>query len=140
MTWTDAKIATISRMWAEGYTSTVIGTQVGKSRNAVIGKLGRMGLIGDPDSNRNRALIRTNANRKRKEVRQRTAAPVEPPKPKPAPVAKPVNPDGILITDLTNTTCRWPVHDTLPGRYCGAHTDAGSYCEHHTARAYRVPG
>lgn len=133
MTWTDAKIATIKRMWAEGYSSGYIGNQVGKSRNAVIGKLGRMGLVGDPEANRKRALVREQAGRKRRMARQRTAAPISPPVVQKPPRVTPAPANGIPIEALTNTTCRWPVHDQLPGRYCGAHSHTGRYCPEHEA-------
>ncbi len=139
MTWTDAKIDTAARMWAEGYTSGCIGQAVGKTRNAVIGKLGRMGLIGLPAENRKRAVDRAQAIRQRRECRQRAAAPVAPPKAKKPPVAKPAPPEGIPIEALTNTTCRWPVHDELPPRYCGQHSHTGRYCPEHERRAV-APG
>ena len=46
MTWTDARIALISRLWSEGVSASGIAEALGDvSRNAVLGKLHRMGLL-----------------------------------------------------------------------------------------------
>lgn len=138
MTWTDAKIDTITRMWAEGYSSGYIGTQVGKTRNAVIGKLGRMGLIGDPVKNRQRAQDRDKAVRKRQEARARTAVPVlKAPKPAPRTAIEtpPPPPEGIPLEALTKHTCRWPLLDGVPQLFCGHHAEDGRYCPAHSAKS-----
>lgn len=41
--WTDAQLATVKRMADEGHSAGKIGTAIGKTRNAVIGKILRMG-------------------------------------------------------------------------------------------------
>lgn len=49
MAWTDDRIATLKRMWDEGYTATEIAEELGGvSRNAVIGKAHRSGLRSRP--------------------------------------------------------------------------------------------
>jgi GcrA cell cycle regulator len=135
MTWTDTKIDTITRMWAEGYASSIIGQTVGKSRNAVIGKLGRMGLMGDPKRNRARATARMQANKRRKEARVRGTVPVTAPAPVKPLRATPAPIEGILLEALTRTTCRWPVTEAAPHKFCGQHSETGRYCPHHEHRA-----
>jgi hypothetical protein len=45
MSWTDESIATLQRMWLEGYSASQISEELGDiSRNAVIGKAHRLGL------------------------------------------------------------------------------------------------
>jgi len=136
--WSAESVSAIRTLASEGHTGREIGLRFGVSRNTIIGvcyrnkiSLGGAGTL--PQKRALNSSVPTIAL-KRKEARQRRAAPLKEPKPAPQLVGVP---GGILVHELTNHTCRWPVHDTLPGRYCGAHTDAGSYCEHHHARAYR---
>lgn len=131
--WTDEKVCTITRMWGEGHSSATIGREIGKSRNAVIGKLGRMGLIGDADANRQLAKTRTAACKRRQESLARPRAPVPP---RPIPKAKSEPTDGIPLEALTKTTCRWPLLDNPPQLYCGKHTETGQYCPEHSKRAF----
>jgi len=49
MSWTDERIATLSKMWDSGLTATQIAEELGGvSRNAVIGKAHRLGLPARP--------------------------------------------------------------------------------------------
>jgi GcrA cell cycle regulator len=51
MTWTDERVETLKRMWTEGQSASQIAKELGGvTRNAVIGKVHRLGL-----SNRNGA-------------------------------------------------------------------------------------
>jgi GcrA cell cycle regulator len=53
MTWTDERVETLKRMWTEGQSASQIAKELGGvTRNAVIGKVHRLGL-----SNRNGAPI-----------------------------------------------------------------------------------
>lgn len=42
--WTDAKVSRLTSLWMEGETASVIGRELHMSRNAVIGKVHRLGL------------------------------------------------------------------------------------------------
>ena len=64
MTWTDSNLRLAAQMWADGYTGAVIGEHIGKTRNAVIGKLHREGKIGEAKANIARAVERDKATRK----------------------------------------------------------------------------
>ena len=47
MSWTDERVARLSKLWAEGRSASQIATDLGGvSRNAVIGKVHRLGLSG----------------------------------------------------------------------------------------------
>ena len=49
MSWTDERIATLTKMWEGGATASEIATELGGvSRNAVIGKAHRLGLKARP--------------------------------------------------------------------------------------------
>ncbi len=52
-TWTDEQLERCRTMWADGMSASVIGAELGFSRNAVIGKVHRCGMDG-PNSWRNR--------------------------------------------------------------------------------------
>ena len=44
MAWTEAQIADLRRLWAAGHSTSQIGTILGVSKNAVIGKAHRLNL------------------------------------------------------------------------------------------------
>lgn len=51
-TWTDWRIETLQRLWTEmGQTASEIAEQIGMSRDAVLGKVRRLGLLKEGTSN-----------------------------------------------------------------------------------------
>ena len=44
-TWTAERIADLTRLWEEGVTTAEIGRRIGVTKNAVIGKVHRIGLV-----------------------------------------------------------------------------------------------
>jgi GcrA cell cycle regulator len=44
-TWTPERIETLTRLWEEGVTTAEIGRRIGVTKNAVIGKVHRIGLV-----------------------------------------------------------------------------------------------
>lgn len=96
MSWTDERVETLKRMWAEGQSASQIAKELGGvTRNAVIGKVHRLGL-----SNRNEdeaaaapaAAPAAPAPEPKAEPKPAAAAPAPEPKPAPEPVkaAEPV--------------------------------------------------
>ncbi|MFC0280079.1 GcrA family cell cycle regulator [Falsigemmobacter intermedius] len=82
MTWTDERVETLKRMWGEGQSASQIAKELGGvTRNAVIGKVHRLGL-----SNRNAASDETAAPA----AAPGTAGP--PPAPEPAAAPAPAAP------------------------------------------------
>jgi len=76
MSWTEERIATLTKMWEGGSTASEIATELGGvSRNAVIGKAHRLGLKARPSP--------VKANEKKKAAKKKEAAA------KPAAKAKP---------------------------------------------------
>lgn len=74
MSWTDERVETLKRMWAEGQSASQIAKELGGvTRNAVIGKVHRLGL-----SNRNE-------DESAAAPAAAAAAPPPPPEPKPEP-------------------------------------------------------
>ncbi|HLB07331.1 MAG TPA: GcrA family cell cycle regulator [Alphaproteobacteria bacterium] len=46
MTWTPERIELVKNLWQEGLTTSAIARKVGVSKNAVVGKVHRLGLPG----------------------------------------------------------------------------------------------
>ncbi|WP_428548525.1 GcrA family cell cycle regulator [Profundibacter sp.] len=93
MSWTDERVATLTKMWGEGQSASQIAKELGGvTRNAVIGKVHRLGL-----SNRATSGSKGGAKPKAaaKPAAARTAKPAAKAKPKAAPAnaaPKPVLP------------------------------------------------
>jgi len=88
MSWTDERVETLKTMWAEGKSASQIAKELGGvTRNAVIGKVHRLGL-----SNRNAAPVAKPAP-KAKPAKEAAPAKAEAKKPEPEPAAaeKPAN-------------------------------------------------
>ena len=92
MSWTDERVETLKRMWGEGQSASQIAKELGGvTRNAVIGKVHRLGLS-------NRAGSGTAAPAK-SAPKEKAAAPSKPapaPKPSAAPETKTAKPEPEL--------------------------------------------
>jgi len=143
--WTAERVEQLRNFVATGLTCSQIAAEIGVTRNAVIGKIHRLGLAtGRPAG----ALARTCSPRARRPqaasqrrllrlISARAAdveggtelAPVE-------------SAERCSLLELTQGKCRWPVGD--PGMadfaFCGNAAIAGfSYCAGHARLAYRTP-
>jgi len=158
MAWTDDRVAILTKLWAEGLSASQIAKQLGDvTRNAVIGKVHRLGLSGRAKPSRpttrraatktprrasKPAAPRTTMRATSKPVIRAKPAPIRVEKPLPAPVeAKPL-PDGNFATILTirDHMCKWPIGDPASDdfRFCGRKArDGGPYCEAHSSVAYQ---
>jgi len=161
MAWTEDRVAILTKLWADGLSASQIAKQLGGvTRNAVIGKVHRLGLSGraKPSSPARKAAARktaassgarASASAKRKPKPARTpSAPRTPnviakaPTPPPPPLEARLLADGTFATILTITDhmCKWPIGD--PGadnfRFCGRKTDPEEpYCVAHSRVAYQ---
>lgn len=155
MNWSDERVELLKKLWIDGLSASQIAKQLGGvTRNAVIGKVHRLGLAGRATPSRPvKRIVRT------RPVLVAEAAPevknVEKTRAKPAieeveasEVAKksaPVqnfSPNGELIgvLDLGPNMCKWPIGDPTDADFgfCGAKTHASwPYCEHHGIIAYQ---
>ena len=154
--WTDKRIDALKADWAKGATARQIAQNLGGfghtfdgGRNAVIGKLHRLGLMRSPETNaqrlgrigRRRRAYRAAATAARAKLTakpvvaaqaaQAALATIAPPRPLAAEVALVAS-----VVDLEARHCRWPVGEPFAG-FCGASSVKGrSYCARHSARAY----
>ncbi|KIN61868.1 GcrA cell cycle regulator [Sulfitobacter noctilucicola] len=101
MSWTDDRVETLKKMWGEGQSASQIAKELGGvTRNAVIGKVHRLGLS-------NRATSGTAAKAEAK-PKAKAAAPKAAAKPKAAPEEKPAV--------IMQTQAAAPPKSTLPAR------------------------
>jgi GcrA cell cycle regulator len=134
MGWTDERVEQLKTLWAEGLSASQIARAIGGvSRNAVIGKVHRLGLAGRAGPTR---VERPRTASHKQSVR--VAAP-EPVVVEEAPI---VLDDGNFATMLTinDRMCRWPVGDPSENdfHFCGRKPKDGSpYCEAHARKAYQ---
>ena len=144
MAWTEDRVEILSKLWADGLSASQVAKLLGGvTRNAVIGKVHRLGLSGRVKR------ARPAKRAPRPAAKARTGVPSAPrlparPAPKPALVpleAKPMA-DGKFATILTVTEhmCKWPIGDPSSDdfRFCGRGTDkATPYCKAHAQLAYQ---
>ena len=155
MSWTDERVELLKKLWADGLSASQIAAELGGiTRNAVIGKVHRLGLSGRAKSPSSAAPRQRKARAhphmlrvSRPAMRGNTAL---------APAydyeldAEPEHIDNIIpigqrrgILELTEETCRWPIGD--PGSadffFCGGQTvTALPYCGYHSRIAYQPAG
>jgi len=147
MAWTDDRVEILTKLWAEGLSASQIATRLGGvTRNAVIGKVHRLGLSGRATPSRPaRKTAKPATPRVRKPVtpivRKAPAEPAVPAVPLPPVEAKPL-PDGKYATILTirDHMCKWPIGDPTSQefRFCGRKVKAKEpYCDAHCQVAYQ---
>lgn len=152
MSWDDARIEQLKKLWADGLSASQIAAELGGvTRNAVIGKVHRLGLSG-----RAKAKPQPAARPRVKTVVKAPRAPsiavrgnlavVAYAESEPEVMLKPremvVIPISrrISIMELREGVCRWPLGDPLQPdfAYCGADSGVGrTYCEGHARMAFQ---
>jgi GcrA cell cycle regulator len=151
MPWTDERVELLKKLWQDGLSASQIAAELGGvTRNAVIGKVHRLGLSGrgQPTSSikRQRRTHAPTARRTRQTVTLgslalQTDAYAEteawPRRNVVVPIAK-----RLTIFALTEHTCKWPIGD--PGQedfhFCGHDSlESAPYCEYHAGVAYQAP-
>jgi GcrA cell cycle regulator len=146
-TWTPERIEQLRNFATSGLSSSQIAAEIGVTRNAVIGKLHRLGLApgrpaGGPARTCPPRVRRPRHSPQRALLRLMFAqtpsiasgagtqcAPVE--------SARPCS-----LIELAHRTCRWPVNnpDAADFAFCGNEAvDGFPYCAGHARMAYRIP-
>lgn len=156
MSWDDGRIEQLKKLWAEGLSASQIASELGGiTRNAVIGKVHRLGLSGRAKS-KPVVVVRTRVKAAAKPVARTQSisvsgnlAMLEMVEAVPEIVAKPresvVIPISrrISIMDLREGVCRWPLGDPMQADfvYCGADCLVGkTYCDAHARIAFQPHG
>lgn len=133
--WTDERIETLKRLRARGLSCSAIAAVMGGgvTRNAVIGKLQRLGLC--KSKSRSPSPPLTPGQARRTPSMPKTAG-TKPPGRALALTAPPPLENVVTILTLTDRTCRWPIgephapefhfcgHEPVQGKhYCPFHED-----------------
>lgn len=141
--WTEERIETVKKLWLEGLSARAIAVRLGGiTRNAVIGKVTRLGLSGK------RSTTPSLANKRRRKAQQRTSRQKKRTSPLRLLMAMPLpeaRPDDIArikladIADLEHKHCKYPVGEPTQG-FCGLDRVTGSpYCDGHSRLCFRIP-
>lgn len=162
MAWTDERVDLLKKLWADGLSaSQIAGRLGGVTRNAVIGKVHRLGLSGRATTTRTKAArprraaarpkpqtggggayMRTQGNAALKLYYETDE------EQQPEAIIKPmlvqelyIPPDQrASILTLKETNCRWPIGDPTDDEFhfCGRDSlESGPYCEYHARVAYQ---
>ncbi|HRY06541.1 MAG TPA: GcrA family cell cycle regulator [Hyphomicrobiaceae bacterium] len=158
MAWTDERVELLKKLWSEGLSASQIAGRIGGvSRNAVIGKVHRLGLSGRATTTRMKShrprprMAQATAKRPQQKARfaqvgnpalralyQPDAEPFVPAQEE---LVIPVK-ERKSIQTLGECNCRWPIGDPQHPdfHFCGKTKVAGlPYCEFHARRAYQPP-
>lgn len=151
MSWTDDRVGVLRKLWADGLSASQIAAELGGvTRNAVIGKVHRLGLSGRAKSSssaggrQKRTATRT-ASSYAKATRTRASASgssQSAPAPKQHVVVDIAKPTSLVmdLLQLTDSTCKWPTGDPQDSdfSFCGTKSREGDpYCEYHCHLAYQ---
>ena len=148
MGWTEERVELLKKLWADGLSASQIAAELGGiTRNAVIGKVHRLGLSGrakSPSSSAPRPRKTRSSGHMmrvpRPSIRGNTALAYDyDVEPEPELIEIPVEQRKTLL-QLNEKTCRWPVGD--PGGtdffFCGGDTaNELPYCTYHCRVAYQ---
>lgn len=162
--WTDERVELLKKLWNDGLSASQIAAELGNvTRNAVIGKVHRLGLSGrakTPGSAAPRPRKpaarppshpmagqggSTGMTRGNTALAPQFSPEIEPEpqaERQPAPAEEVVVPfsERVTIMELREYMCRWPMGDpTSPEfRFCGGRSATGlPYCAYHARIAYQ---
>ncbi len=122
--WTEERLEKLKKLWDEGLSISQIGEKLGVSRNAIAGKVHRLGL------------------KKRQSPISNKGKTKAPQKKEPVQVAMPENlPLKLALRKInwSRSKCSWPIGDpkTTSFKFCGDEVVAGKpYCNTHCFDAY----
>ena len=134
--WSDDRVEQLKTLWTEGLSASQIARALGGvTRNAVIGKVHRLGLAGRASPSRSERP-RLPVTHKAPVVRTHV------------PAVQVVEEDPVTLDDGSHATvltisdrmCRWPIGDPAATEFhfCGHSPKSGSpYCEAHARKAYQ---
>ena len=146
-TWTPERIERLRNLEAKGHSCSEIADQMGVTRNAVIGKLHRLGISRGRPAGGSARSCPPRARRPRQSSRRtflRLMLSASPPTAGDAGAqlnaVHSAQPCSLL--DLGHSTCRWPMGnpEAADFAFCGNEAYPGCpYCAGHALMAYRIP-
>ena len=152
MAWNDERVELLKKLWSEGLSaSQIAGRLGGVTRNAVIGKVHRLGLSGRATTSRMKShrprprVAKQIAKTRFANVGNPVVRGLFQPDAEPMPVVEelviPLK-ERKYIQTLTEASCRWPIGDPQLAEFhfCGKSKVGGlPYCEFHARRAFQPP-
>ena len=159
ISWTDERVELLKKLWSEGLSASQIAGELGGvTRNAVIGKVHRLGLSG-------RAKAPAPQTQRPKKPMTRPATPMRDagqpvsigatalkadtmPAPRahaaPAPSLTSLSDEPLIanatVLQINEQTCKWPIGDPSASdfHFCARRSDIGiPYCAYHARIAYQ---
>lgn len=166
MLWTEEQVSELARRWEQKESARYISGKMGISRNAVLGKIHRLGLsvrvnrspinrVEHVGARRNGGGIKAamKAARAREQkvaeranqssiiintVLARARAMGELPECEAVELPKErANGRVVALLDLEPRHCRWPIERDGTTMFCGSYKAMGAYCQRHANIAYR---
>ena len=145
MGWTDERVELLKKLWQDGLSASQIAKQLGGvTRNAVIGKVHRLGLSGRATPSKPARTV-FKAPRPARPVSVSPSAPrriaepltqAQPPQP-----VRYVDeaPGTATVLTLGAHMCKWPIGDPSLDNFtfCGRRAGDGPYCDEHAHVAYQ---
>jgi GcrA cell cycle regulator len=146
MGWTEERVETLKKLWLDGLSASQIAKQLGGvTRNAVIGKVHRLGLSGRAaPSHPSRTTFKA----------PRPPRPISMPAPRPRALEPRAHhlpatrepyvelPGTATVLTLGAHMCKWPIGDPASDdfTFCGRRaSDECPYCVDHARMAYQPP-
>ncbi len=160
MAWTDERVDLLKKLWTEGLSASQIANRLGGvTRNAVIGKVHRLGLSGRATTSRvkpvrpRKRIAKTNSSKLVRNNKYTTTSGVNAKQalePRSAMQNEVVSrhyeelfippEERKTILTLKENNCRWPIGDPTDEdfHFCGKTRVPGSpYCDHHACVAFQ---
>jgi GcrA cell cycle regulator len=146
MGWTEERVEILKKLWQDGLSASQIAKQLsGVTRNAVIGKVHRLGLSGRATPSQPARTVFKTPRAPRPMVSSQPA-PRRAVEPRPAPPPRPLpyieEPGTATVLTLGAHMCKWPIGDpsTNDFTFCGRRaSETGPYCINHAQVAYQPP-
>ena len=164
MAWTDERIKQLRQLWSEGQSASKIAEKLGGvTRNAVIGKIHRLGLSNRSENSEKKiitkkrgrpAKVKNTDNNKNKDFSQINSDKFDDlhvdglegdknmlPEATLANIAElEENAKKLNLMELTERTCKWPIGDPATENFwfCGHPSEQGKpYCSTHVSIAFQ---
>ena len=135
-TWTAARVAELTQLWADGFSGGAIAKKMNLSKNAIVGKAHRLGLPSRPSpiiwDGRKTTGARGTRSQRQARLEAETPAPTIEPINEPAPEAPP--------RDETKGLCQYIEGEPSADDACKCNAPAlrgRPYCLDHARKAYR---
>ncbi|HTI68004.1 MAG TPA: GcrA family cell cycle regulator [Caulobacteraceae bacterium] len=143
--WTEDRVASLKKLWLEGLSASQIAKQLGGvTRNAVIGKVHRLGLSGRATPAAPARTVFKAPRAPRPAMASvhapRRVEPVAASQPMPSLPAVREEPGSATVLTLGAHMCKWPIGDPAADgfTFCGRRTGQdGPYCNEHARVAYQ---